>query len=299
MSQTDAGAGFQTLKPIQAIEEVAEVGPVRLTANFGAALSRQETPPNAEELSAFGAGAQSHLVRAREINTGAGAPAADLESIHSHLREAYILAQQQVFQKSSGFSSGYEYLGTVSGDSRLFEAMGTTSQEYHGLLRDADLRAARVSYERAVELTSGGQSGYEMLNRSIQAYKDAALHDGFAQQTVPLDRQAAEKGQTASLKPLLEADGLSIASLREFRQVEGFKEIQRILSDAHTVDTREHDLEAARNIDGILRTTGLTLNSPELQANNIDAEEIQDLRATSFGESMRGFVSAMVPSFMK
>ena len=299
MPETNAGAEIQTLKPVRVIEEVSETGPVRLTGNFGAALTRQDTPPTAGELSAFGESARAHLARARELNSGSGAPAAELESVHSHLREAYILAQQQVFQKNHGFSSGYESLGTVSGDARLFEAMGTTSEEYHTLLRDAHLDSARLCYQRAVELTSNGQSGYDMLNRSIDSYKEAALQDGFAHQSLPLDRAVAEKGQMASLKPLLEADGLSIASLKEFRQVEGLKEIQRILADAHSVDTREHDLEAARNIDRILQTTGLNLHSPELQASGIDAEEIQGLRATSFGESMRGFVSAMVPSFMK
>lgn len=42
------------------------------------------------------------------------------------------------------------------------------------------------------------------------------------------------------------------------------RRIRELLAEAHRVDTRAHDLEAARQIDRILKAGGLDLHSPAL-----------------------------------
>lgn len=73
------------------------------------------------------------------------------------------------------------------------------------------------------------------------------------------------------------------------------RRIRELLAEAHRVDTRAHDLEAARQIDRILKAGGLDLHSPALLGAGIDPEEIRALRVTRFGERLNDFVSAYVP----
>lgn len=75
----------------------------------------------------------------------------------------------------------------------------------------------------------------------------------------------------------------------------GLRRIRELLADAHSVDTREHDLETAREIDRVLKSSGLDLHSPDLLKAGIDPEEIRALRVTRFGERLNDFVSAYVP----
>ncbi|MCB1682111.1 MAG: hypothetical protein H6858_04440 [Rhodospirillales bacterium] len=242
---------------------------------------------------------QEHLARAKELGAGSGKAPSEGESVHGHLQRAYILAQKGLYHTGHPVRSGFELLGHEENDQVLFEVMGISSQEYHHMLRDADLAVARAMYQAALDLRSGEQPAYDMLSRSIEAYKDAALHEAFANQSLPVDRYMAVSQRVGYLRTLLEGDELSIAYFKALLQEEGIGEIQRILTEAHRVDTRENDWRAAEEIDRILKTTGLDLHSPTLMISGVDPEEIRALRVTSFGDRLSDLIDAFTSGFFR
>lgn len=254
---------------------------------------------NPEEIERHRTAAQSHVSRARELNTGTGAPAAEGESVISHLEQAYVEGRTVADPSTKSAKSLAFYLGTVESDRGALEAMGLTAQEYHGIMSDAYVQLAEGNYQQW-EGKPGAAPDFSSVYDTVRAYERAGYHAAMAGQTGSvLDSTAAQAQVSAQVDQLAAPQGLSHASLLELRQSEGLAEIRRLLSEAHSVDTRENDLNAAQSIDWIFKNTGLNIHSPKLQANNIDAEEIQGLRATSFGERWNDLVATFVPGFAR
>lgn len=273
-------------------KEVAE-GSVAITPP---ASTRTLSPEQIEE---HRAAAEMHATRARELSTGTGAPAAEGESVIRHLEQAYLEGRTVADPSAKATKSLAVFFGTVESDRVALEAMGMTAQEYHGMMRDSYVQFAEGNYQ-SWENKPGAAPDFGSIQDTVRAYESAGYHAAMAAQTGPvLDSTAAREQVVAQVDALAAPQGLTHASLLDLRQSEGLAEIRRLLVEAHSVDTRENDLNAAQRIDAIFKTIGLDASSPQVQARNIDPEEIAELRVTSISESMRGFVSAMVPSFMK